>query len=245
VELEEGFEEPLIGRGDSFFWMNLPVIAIAIPGMDKPAAIRQVKNNRAVSTCVPDKGDQENLHIIDIHGRCPLQPVEGVSFQAVDNPIGAVRPMFRDAHEPLQADLFGDHAVFWFVDVDFGVGEIREATAVVEVHVGEEDVFDIFGGVTQGFDLVEGAEFDVDLEACEFAEETDSGGRVGVILGPISGIDQDEFITGVYNQDVGDANPNTEQFPSADSGQVAEGEEADGAHWATVEVEYLNKIIHY
>ena len=75
-----------------------------------------------------------------------------------------------------------ERIIFPFEHMDFGLWKIRKAANVVKVHVGENDVFYIFGSVPESGKLVDCRLLRIKWHIGDDAEELCEPGRVGVVL---------------------------------------------------------------
>ena len=90
--------------------------------------------------------------------------------------------------------VIGEGFVLAPVHVDFGVGKIGESAAVVEVHVGEDDVLHVFGFISHPLDLVNRRLLRVERHDGDDAEELCEPGWAGVIFEAEAGIHERESL---------------------------------------------------
>ena len=87
--------------------------------------------------------------------------------------------------------------------VDRRLGEVRDATDVVEVHVGEDDVLHVGGREATRLDLPDGG-----LRVVAVRSHQESGDshalRVGEVVPAESAVDEHEAVGGLAQQDVAD-----------------------------------------
>jgi len=106
--------------------------------------------------------------------------------------------------------------------VDLGLGEIGEAPSVVYVEVRKDDVPDVVAAEAEPLDLAGSGLGGVQRRSDEVAHRPDATCRVCDVLQAVPGVDQDQAVAGLDEQDVGD------------------DRESGHAHCAAVEVVHLH-----
>lgn len=115
--------------------------------------------------------------------------------------------MFIDEELPHHSGAVERGIQFALVDVYLCSRKIRQAAGVVEVHVGQQDMLHIIGGVSQRLHLVQRRLVDVIEQANDHVKGTHHRGRPGDILCAVAGIDEDQALAGVNQQTVSAAPP--------------------------------------
>jgi len=87
-----------------------------------------------------------------------------------------------------KAFLIFEGIIFPSMHVDFCAGKIRQAAAMVEVHVRKQDVFDILGLISKPLHLMDRRFVRIERHICDDAKEFCKPGRVSVIAKTKTGI---------------------------------------------------------
>ena len=169
-----------------------------IPYMEQPAAIR-AQGNPAVAAGVPEQGHQPHLRLERQANGGHVEP--GLALIAVEHElrlvsdvpadISQVRPAARPAHEGV---------VFLLVGVHCSVGEIRQPAAVIEVHVGQDDVAHVLRGVAQAGDLAQGRFLRIQGHVRNHLEHAQDRWSAQVIVQAWTCVDQRQPLAGFDQQ---------------------------------------------
>ncbi len=184
VGAEHEFNQP--GRG------GVVVNSTSIAGVEEPAVF-QPDCHAAMPPGMPVQRHQP--HLRGEEQADGWQTVPGIVLGVVQLPLGDPGNVAGDvSHIAPAVGFSGEGGMFALMDVHGCPGEIRQTAAVVKMHVGEDDVADVFRAIAEPLDLVEGGFFRVKGNLHQYPEQIHHPVRAGVILQAWPGVNQPEAL---------------------------------------------------
>jgi len=166
--------------------------------MEEPAGFREDRN-AAVATRMTEERHEPHLRIEgQANGR---QPEPGFAAISVEDEVRVMSQVTADVGQIRPAEWRAcESFVFSLVNMDAGVGEIRQSAAVIEVHVGQHHVTHVHRIVTEKGDLPDCSLVRIQRHMCENLESAKYTRLVNVVPLARTCVDEHEPLVGFDQQ---------------------------------------------